>query len=907
MTKKVPTQTEAVEQANQISANSNLSSNDKPAMLDPIAYREDVWSVDFDPKKLQNADVNISQYWDDSSAQNYNNSNLWGWENQKYSWENTKNSQVAYNKDATLEWLNPNYKYWQAAQMANSAEANYIAKRNDEIASALYNAGKTSMQDVSDFLNSQEWFRNSVENERQNTLLSVWKRLGDIAIQNQKNNEQQPQGNNSSNNAVTNMENDLNKGTTWELYWKVTADDNWWSGIKTLEDNNSVYKAMNEARIRSFKDMQAMSSESIAASVVSWVMASDTQTMRDLMQYDPAKYQEVQNQIKALRWQMNINAIASWEWEWNTSATNGQWSLSNEKADFISSYNWTNTNTADLLKSVNSSLSSNVAASSAQEQLTSIENDMSNLQNRMKNLKAEAKSVFKWDVPQYIVNAYIANRRQEIQDQLSVLETRYNAAYSRYQDEWERTKWDAEFDLKRQELSLKQQSYNLDEYVKRQWVEIDWFKAQVSAGLVSPTIAWWDVPISSVPREEIEAWVDSLIQGCQDWTLGKAQCAAWIQKYYLPYLWVDLGTLSAWSAKQGICNEDRSYTPQKWDLIVMEWSKAEYWHIGIVTWINQEAGTIQYLDWNGTVENWTGTETAALRSIPISNNKVYGYYNPTKVSWWVSNVSAWDFTTSYWKTYNLWNYQDWNWLTYDQQEIVKWILNYSLDPSALPKSWAENWKALYKIKAAVSAISWWDFNESDYKVNYNIVNKFNTAQQAWWELSRNATAMDELRALAWLYEDLGNRGFKARNATTNFLYDQFGDPTVAKFNAIADIAASEIAWALKGNASPTEQEIQNVRAKLWTSLSKSQYEEVIQEYAQGIFNKAISEANNYEIITWRKPSSIYVPDVAKWLQDSMWIDTNQYFWPYGVSTEYIPDNWYSIPSVWEGTDYSSQM
>jgi hypothetical protein len=36
--------------------------------------------------------------------------------------------------------------------MKNSAEEGYIMRRNDNIASALYNEGKTSKQDVSDFL-----------------------------------------------------------------------------------------------------------------------------------------------------------------------------------------------------------------------------------------------------------------------------------------------------------------------------------------------------------------------------------------------------------------------------------------------------------------------------------------------------------------------------------------------------------------------------------------------------------------------------------------------------------------------------------------------------------------------------------------------------------------------------------
>lgn len=636
--KKVPTQSEAIEQVNQISANNELNPNDKPDMVDPIVYRDDFKTEDiisgFDPKKLKNADVNINQYWDDSSAKNYNNSQLWWWENQKYTWENTKNSQVAYNKNATLEWLDPNYKYWQAAQMANSDEANYIARRNDEIASALYNAWKTSMEDVANFLNQQEWFRNSYENERQNTILSVWKRLGDIVSQNQQSNGEQAKGNNSPTDAVKDIESDLTKWNDWKIYGKVTADEN--TVIKTLDDENSVYKVMNEARIQNFKDMQSMSSEAIAASVVSWALATDTQTMRDLMQYDPAKYQEVQNQIKQLRGQMNINTITSWEWEWSTSASNGKSSLDNEKAEFISENTGMGTDTADLLKSINSSLDSNVSAATASEQMSNIENDMYTLQNRMKNLKREANQIFKWDVPQYIVNAYIANRTQEIQDQLSILENRYNAAYKRYQDEWERTKWDAEFSLKKEELQLKRESFELEDYATRQWIAIDWYKAKWES---STSINGNLVQLSTVSREEISSTVDSLIQGCQDGTLWNAQCAAWIQKYYLPYLWVDLGTLSKYSEKQGICNEEAGkYSPQKWDLVVMSSpTKPQNWHIWIVTGV--EWDTLHYLDWNGSVKDWVGTETAAERTISLKSNRLYWYYNPTKTvnddkAWW---------------------------------------------------------------------------------------------------------------------------------------------------------------------------------------------------------------------------------------------------------------------------------
>lgn len=429
--------------------------------------------------------------------------------------------------------------------------------------------------------------------------------------------------------AIADMEADLNKSTAGELYGKVTADKN--AAIKTLEDENSVYKSMNEARIASFKQLQTMDNGSIAAAIVWGVMATDSQQMRDLMQYDPAKYNEVQNQVKALRWQMNINAIASWSGDYNTVATNWSSSLANEKANFATSNSNLTTTTADILKNVNQSLSSNVNASSASETMASIENDMATLQNRMKNLKKEANQIFKWDVPQYIVNAYVANRTAEIQDQLSILENRYNAAYSRYQTEWEQTKWQAEYQLKKEELDIKRQTANIDNWATQQGVMINWAKLAWTTWGSSTWLSWNSVPTTSLSREQISSSIDDLVNACNNWQLGNAQCAAWIQKYYLPTLGVSLWTLSKYSEKQAICNEDKSYTPQKWDIVVMSSTSApENWHMGIVVWV--EWDKLTYLDWNGTVQNGTWTETAWIHTTKLSSSSIYGYYNPTKQS-----------------------------------------------------------------------------------------------------------------------------------------------------------------------------------------------------------------------------------------------------------------------------------
>jgi hypothetical protein len=68
-------------------------------------------------------------------------------------------------------------------------------------------------------------------------------------------------------------------------------------------------------------------------------------------------------------------------------------------------------------------------------------------------------------VPDYLVNAYINNRTQEIQNQLSIIEDRYNAAYNRYT-----TQLDQEWKQKQYNLQIRQQKLQEDkfEYEKQQ-------------------------------------------------------------------------------------------------------------------------------------------------------------------------------------------------------------------------------------------------------------------------------------------------------------------------------------------------------------------------------------------------------------------------------------------------------
>lgn len=769
----------------------------------------------FTGKNLNNADTEKSAYWDDSSLDTYNTgNNKWG-TNDKYTWENTRNTYTWYNADIKTADLDPNYQYGWLAQQQESIENWYLTNRNDNIASALYNEWKTSIEDVSNFLNQQQWFQNSTEEQRQNTINAVWKRIGQIASENQNNNTDNSQTDNSpsdtSNEALSNMESDLMKSTAGELYGKVTADSN--QPIKTLEDQNSVYKSMNEARMTAVKALQAMDSQSIAASIISWTTPYGDQWMRDLMQYDSAKYQEVKQAEKELRGQMNINSITSWDGEQTTAATNAQSNISNDIQDFAVNNSNSLTSAAEILKNIKDALSSNVAASSARETMDNIENDMATLQNRLKNLKQEANQVFKWDVPQYIVNAYVANRTAEIQNQLSILENRYNSAQSRYQQEWEQTKWTAEFWLKLEELQLKKDAAKLNDWATRQWIDIKRAKNGLDSN--SPTINWGTVQTSSLSREEISASIDDLVEACKNWQLWNAQCAAWIQNYYLPALWVNLWTLSKRSEKQWICNESAgSYTPQKWDLVVIDsWAKLKdwtpSWHMWIVVGIDWD--TMTYLDWNGSVENGVWTEKAEIRTKKLTDGNIYGYYNPTKIT-----AASQGYDPAYADIYG--KYLQWKfaaWKQLETQAKAMWKTVEQLDAEA--RAWKSSQNNNQEVKSRLDAIQkvlWSEMSRLGRMASEGTFFQFFSSDYADWDSAfdfiKDNITFDKLLELKsnwatfWALSDNELRaiGNAAANLNRNMSKAEFEKQLTRVYNEL-------LRWMWEENYNLTTEEIKS--------------------------------------------------------------------------------------------------
>lgn len=857
-------------------------------------YVDPYWVTFYDwftGKNLNNADTEKSAYWDDSTLATYNTgNNKWG-TNDKYTWENTRNTYTWYNADIKTADLDPDYQYGWLAQQQESINNSYIANRNDNIASALYNEWRRSIEDVADFLNQQSWFQNSTAEQRQNTINSVWKRIGQIEAQNQQSDAEQPQpnenpqwdNNEARNSALNNMESDLNKSTAWELYGKVTADQS--TAIQTLEDENSVYRSMNASRIQSFKELQGMDSNSIASAIISGVMATDSQQMRDLMQYDPAKYQEVKQAEKQIRGQMNINTITSGEWDYNTVATNWQSGISNEITDFaLNNSNWT-TSTADILKSVNSSLSSNQSAATASEQMATIEADMATLQNRMKNLKKEASQIFKWDVPQYIVNAYVSNRTAEIQDQLSILENRYKAAQTRYQDEWERTKWNAEFELKKEELQLKRESAVIDNWAAQQGVMQAWAK-------INWTVDWTKTT-TQLTQQETQTIFQNFISSYKTWATWW-QCGAFVKKY-LTQLWVSLPNISSLDAKKSLINPSIT-APSDWDLVIM--SSKNYpqnWHIAIVESVDDD-WTMHILE-----SNWWWDEKVHRRTVKPWDSSILGYYSP-----FASTVqqTEWD---SGWKrndgtSFNLSGSPVYNSLDEKSREAVKQLLNNNISKSSVSKrTWYEDAEWIF---AAVSQINplW---SETDYNNRKTAENNWAKLEQ-WWATSRNATAVSTAKRIFdlvdWLSnKDLAKTEFKTINELINSAWENIWNTKVVELKTLLNWLQSEAAGALKWwNAAISDKDKQDMEAILNVALSKEQLKTAMEAMVKLLYDKNETEAKAIYNYWFYKKKPIWTNESVEWMNNDLWIDMSMYY-DYKPSWTWKRFAWWYAPKFWEET------
>ena len=862
-------------------ANNTANGNSISWWLDP--------ERDLNPEYLANMDMNtpihwgnqsFNQYWDDSSPEMQA---TLGWKNEKYTGEATKNSDVNYNPDIKTWDLNPYYVYGQQSQVYGTLHPWYISQRNDNIASALYNEWRVSKEQVADYLAQQEWWYNSSEADRLNTIESIWKRLWQIA---QQNKEEEP---------APDME--LNNDTSGKIYGKSTAET--WEPtewINTLSDANSVFKMMNESRVANYNALNSMQSSDIAASIDSWTIPSWTQAFRDLQEFNPTKYAEVMAEVKRLRWQDNVNAITNWE-EIKTSADTTN--INTQTTSDAINWSTASVSATQLLKSIDSILESNDTAKSAEELMWSIENDMAKLKERLKNLKNEANTVFKWDVPDYLVKAYINNRTQEIQSQLSILEDRYNAAYNRYKTELAHSEREAEYSLKKDSASLN--SYKEDNKnsgssssTNKNYMRTERNNNPTAMTTDMAKMLWWELGV------DYEIW-DSFVWG--DW-----------KTYYTAKLiWDPIETtirlIDRW-IENGIDPFYRANWQPRWSYMDKIWVNKDKWkrftreqkEIAIKRMLEHEWWSMDnmayYLEQNASDWNWW---TSWTEWYDETYSKIYEKY----LSWdyskarletqtkamWISEqeldnqAKAWKaaedkkieenkknkpktFTRKDWKEFDMSNTPTYDSLTYDQQNIVQQLVNLNKDPKILNKR--QYWDDFEKILSAAKEINP-DWSEDDFWQQDKVTKEWNTSTKVWSN-SRNWTAVATAKDIYYLADEIWNDRWRDWNSMLNIFKEHMSDEAYTKLLLNMDILATEYAWALKGNnAAPTTEEInakkELLAANLWAWAMKTAAKEI----AKTLFNKNANEAMNYKEVTLKKPPLIVVQDVADWMYDVVWI------------------------------------
>lgn len=86
--------------------------------------------------------------------------------------------------------------------------------------------------------------------------------------------------------------------------------------------------------------------------------------------------------------------------------------------------------------------------------MLNIKNQIAEIEEEMANLPNEARKAFKGDVPQYIVDAYVANKSQRLQSELNKLQSRYNGAIELYKTELAQKQREVEMDLKNRQFNF---------------------------------------------------------------------------------------------------------------------------------------------------------------------------------------------------------------------------------------------------------------------------------------------------------------------------------------------------------------------------------------------------------------------------------------------------------------------
>lgn len=591
-----------------------------------------------------NANLNYYQYGDDSNpAQQWQKGGM----NEKYTWEWVKTSNLEYDPNITRADLDPNYLYWENARQQNRKEAGYIARRNDMIASALYNEWLTSKDDVANFLSQQNEWMNSTEADRMNTIESVWKRLWQIQPEREKPDLSKAE--------------EIVQDTSGKIYWKTTAEE--WNPrewINTLADANSVFKSMQEWQVRDLQDFVSMDISDIATCIVEWVTTWTEQTWRDAQKYYPEFIAEVNAEVKKKRGQENITNISMWgKMDLTNQLTASENNVTTGMNTYVNktasgSWAWT------LATNLNNALADSEIVSWAKEQMEVYKRKIVEIQQAAEDLPALAQQSFKWDASQQMVNAFINNRMQQLNKELEKYQNLYNASLDEAKLEISQQQWREEMNYKwsslqadqnykdvNLELAQKELAYNIQKASISNWqwnddgsysyVDINWEMHTLSAEDAKKAL---NNDLYNYATEYIDTWSKKIETAKAKWQkVTWWQCEAFTDNFARQYFWTEMvGNWHKWTTAEEKAAYATEALPQRgyiavWDYWIKQKDWVNYWHTWIV--IDYDPKTWYFttiesnVDWLWHVE---------IKTHSINDAKLQGFRDPSE---WENVKNGW--------------------------------------------------------------------------------------------------------------------------------------------------------------------------------------------------------------------------------------------------------------------------
>lgn len=512
----------------------------------------------------------------------------------------------------------------------------------------------SSKEDVVYYLAQQPWWNSLTEQERVDRVEALWQQSqGNQEIEwetlgNEVNSEDY------SDSIVQRMENRFDNNTGWTIYWKTTADGwnpRWW--IDAREDANSPFKMAEEARITKVQSMLSEDPSEVAFSLAWWDNAFSEQTLTDVKRFAPEYWAEVQKKLKEIKVADTVNAIASWS-DYPDNGKNEIASVNNWVNTWAESVSSTPQQTAYTIWNTTLAMSNNQVATSATQLIAGIDAQIEEYKSKINNLVTEANSVFKWDTPDYIVNAYINNRMQQYQSEIEKLEWRRQSALDIYKIELSNYQWGVEMDLKYKQFNqdvnndlwnryYKEKQLNMDSVKVIDWkaylMNWDWTMVQVSDETarasynqgVNETIqwylniftAWWGTRTGTGYKYNVSGWQ------CQAFTNNFTEMTTWLR-------------MDRWNTAADKYSYVNTFTPVVWSVAVAFWwvYDSYYWHTMLVTWYDPSTWMVDLLWSNNNWDELVYTTHDSLQN--LYNKWLKWFWDPYQ-----DMIKAW-MTTSWW-------------------------------------------------------------------------------------------------------------------------------------------------------------------------------------------------------------------------------------------------------------------